>query len=86
VPRDEGQRRRVFDASKARPPEQAADASPFFDDPLDAQMRKLNPRHAECPGALVGDRRRLHADIARNRDLLGIARPHFMSSMSYHSR
>src|SRR5439155_943913 len=66
--------RRGFDHSKAAPAEQAANASPYFDDLLDAQLRKLNPKYAEGPGALVGDLRRLHADIAGNRDFLSYLR------------
>jgi type I restriction enzyme R subunit len=74
VPRPEAERRRGFDHSKATPAEQAADASPYFEDLLDGQVRKLNPKYAEGPGALVGDLRRLHADIAGNRDFLGYLR------------
>src|SRR2546425_838348 len=37
VPRGEAEKRRGFDHSKAAPAEQAAEASPYFDDLLDAQ-------------------------------------------------
>lgn len=74
VPRAEAERRRGFDHSRATAAEQAAGASPYFDDLLDAQVRKLNPKYAEGPGALVGDLRRLHADIAGNRDFLAYLR------------
>ena len=74
VPRGEAEKRRGFDHSKATPAEQAADASPYFDDLLDSQVRKLNPKYAEGPGALIGDLRRLHADIAGNRDFLAYLR------------
>ncbi len=74
VPRGEAEKRRGFDHSKATPAEQAAEASPYFDDLLDAQVRKLNPKYAEGPGALIGDLRRLHADIAGNRDFLAYLR------------
>jgi type I restriction enzyme R subunit len=74
VPRGEAERRRGFDRSKATPAEQAADASPYLDDLLDSQLRKLNPKYVDGPGALVGDLRRLHADIAGNRDLLAYLR------------
>jgi type I restriction enzyme, R subunit len=74
VPRGEAEKRRGFDHSKAIPAEQAAQASPYFDDLLDAQVRKLNSKYAEGPGALVGDLRRLHADIAGNRDFLAYLR------------
>jgi type I restriction enzyme, R subunit len=70
VPRGEAETRRGFDHSRPTPAEQAADASPYFEDLLDFQVRKLNPRYADGPGALAGDLRRLHADIAGNRDFL----------------
>ncbi len=74
VSRCEAERRRGFDRTKTTPAEQAAEASPYFDDLLDSQVRELNPKYAEGPGALVGDLRRLHADIAGNRDFLGYLR------------
>lgn len=74
VPRSEAQKRRGFDPSKETPAEQAADASPYFNDLVDAQARKFNPKYSEGPGALVGDLRRLHADIAGNRDFLSYLR------------
>src|ERR1700732_3957195 len=74
VHRREAEKRRGFDHSKSIPAEQAANASPYFDDLLDTQVRKLNPKYAEGPGALVGDLRRLHADIAGNRDFLAYLR------------
>jgi type I restriction enzyme, R subunit len=74
VPRGEAEKRRGFDHSKATPPEHAARASPYFDELLDDQVRKLNPKYAEGPGALVGDLRRVHADITGNRDFLAYLR------------
>src|SRR5438445_7389273 len=74
VPRSEAEKRRGFDRSKDTAAEQAAEASRYFDDLLDAHVRKLNPKYAEGPGALVGDLRRLHADIAGNRDFLAYLR------------
>src|SRR5579871_3036836 len=74
VPRGKAERRRGFDHSKDSPAEQAARASPYFDDLLDAQVREINPKYAEGPGALAGDLRRLHADIAGNRDFLAYLR------------
>jgi len=68
------EKRRRFDHSKTTPAEQATQASPYFDDLLDTQVRKLNPKYADGPGALVGDLRRLHADIAGNRDFLAYLR------------
>ncbi len=74
VPRAQAEERRGFDRSKASAAEQARDASPYFDDLLDAQVCRLNPKYVEGRGALVGDLRRLHATIAGNRDLLGYLR------------
>jgi type I restriction enzyme R subunit len=74
VPRAEAEKRRGFDHSKGTAAEQAAEASPYFDGLLDLQVRKLNPKYADGPGALVGDLRRLHADIAGNRDFLAYLR------------
>jgi type I restriction enzyme, R subunit len=74
VPRGEAEKRRGFDHAKGTPAEQAAEASPYFDDLVDAQVRKLNPKYADGPGALIGDLRRLHADIAGNRDFLAYLR------------
>src|SRR5688500_8741338 len=74
VPRGEAEKRRRFDSSKDTLAEQARNASPYFDDLIDAQVRKLNPKYAEGPGALVGDLRRLHAVIAGNRDFLAYLR------------
>src|SRR5207245_11387677 len=74
VPGGVGENRRGSNHANATPAEQAAEASPYFDDLLDAQVRKLNPKYAEGPGALLGDLRRLHADIAGNRDFLAYLR------------
>jgi type I restriction enzyme, R subunit len=74
LPRGEAERRRGFDHSKVTPVEQASGASAYFDDLLEAQVRKFNPKYAEGTGALVGDLRRLHADIAGNRDFLAYLR------------
>ena len=74
VSRAAAQHRRGFDTAQETIQQQAANASPYFDDLLDAQVRKLNLKYAEVPGALVGTLRRLHADIAGNRELLGYLR------------
>ena len=74
VSRTEAEKRRGFDHSKTAPAEQAEKASPYFDDLVDSQVRKLNPQYAEGPGALLGQLRHLHADIAGNRDLLTFLR------------
>jgi hypothetical protein len=70
VSRAEAQTRRGFDTTKETPAEQATDASPYFDDLLDTQMRAFNSKYADGPGALVGELRHLHATIAGNRDFL----------------
>jgi type I restriction enzyme R subunit len=74
VPRAEAEARRGFDPEKRAPAEQAADASPYFDDLVDTQVRRFNPKYAEGPGALVGELRHLHATIAGNRDFLAYLR------------
>jgi type I restriction enzyme, R subunit len=74
VRRGEAERRRGFDQSKTTPAEQAAEASPYFDDMLDAQVRNFNSNYAESPGALAGELHRLHTDIAGNREFLAYLR------------
>lgn len=74
VPRAIAEARRGFDYEKSIPAEQATDASPFFDELLDAQVRHFNPKYADGPGALVGELRGLHTDIAGNRDFLAYLR------------
>lgn len=74
VRRSEAEKRRGFDHSKATPAEQAAEASPYFDDLLEAQAHKLNPKYGEVSGSLTGDLLRLHANIAGNRELLAYLR------------
>src|SRR6266480_7931803 len=51
VARSEAEKRRGFDYSKATAAEQPAEASPYFDDLLDSQVRKLNPKYADGRGA-----------------------------------
>jgi type I restriction enzyme R subunit len=74
VPRGEAERRRGYDHSKTSPAEQAADAAPYFKNLLDSQVRKLNPKYAEDPDALIGDLHLLNTDIAGNRDFLAYLR------------
>lgn len=69
VPREEAERRRGFDA-EAHGSEQARNASLFFDDVLDTQVRRFNPRYTDAPGALPGRLRHLHTDIYGNREFL----------------
>ncbi len=69
VSREEAETRRGFDPAAA-PKERAKGASLFFDDLLDAKVRKFNPRYSEAEGALLGKFRHLHADIYGNRDFV----------------
>ncbi len=69
VPREEAERRRGFDA-EAHGSERARNASLFFDDVLDTQVRRFNPLYAEAPGALPGKLHFLHTDIYGNREFL----------------
>lgn len=70
VPRVEAERRRGFDTSAVNPQEKARHASLFFDDLLYQKIRQFNPLYAEAPGALVGQLRRLSANIHGNREML----------------
>jgi type I restriction enzyme, R subunit len=74
VSRGEAEARRGFDRAKQTPAEQAADASPYLDDLLYKQVRQFNSRYDDGPGALVGELRHLHANIAGNRDFLAYLR------------
>ena len=47
-----------------------APLSLFFDDLLDAKVRKFNPRYAEAQGLLLGQFRHLHADMYGNREFV----------------
>ena len=69
VPREEAEQRRGFDP-EASLRERAKGVSLFFDDLLDAKMRKFNPRYAEAEGALLGKFRHLHTDIYGNREFV----------------
>jgi type I restriction enzyme R subunit len=69
VPREEAERRRGFNA-EATGSERARGASLYFEDLLDAQVRRFNPRYTEAAGALPGKLHFLHTDIYGNRDFL----------------
>jgi type I restriction enzyme R subunit len=69
VPREEAERRRGFNAV-ATGSERARGASLYFEDLLDAQVRRFNPRYTEAAGALPGKLHFLHTDIYGNRDFL----------------
>ena len=66
VPREEAEQRRGFDPD-VQPADRAKNGSLFFDDLLDAKLRKFNPRYAEAEGALLRQFRHLHTDIHGNR-------------------
>jgi type I restriction enzyme R subunit len=69
VPREEAERRRCFNA-EATGSERARGASLYFEDLLDAQVRRFNPRYTEAAGALPGKLHLLHTDIYGNREFL----------------
>lgn len=69
VPREEAERRRGFNTA-ATGSERAKGASLYFEEVLDAQVRRFNPRYTEAPGALPGRLRHLHTDIYGNREFL----------------
>jgi type I restriction enzyme R subunit len=69
VPREEAERRRGFNA-EATGSERARGASLYFEDLLDTQVRRFNPRYTEAAGALPGKLHFLHTDIYGNRDFL----------------
>ena len=70
VPRAEAEARRGFDAAEIKAEDRARNASLFFEELLDSQVRAFNPRYKATPGVLSGDLARLHADIYGNRDFL----------------
>ena len=70
VPRGEAERRRGFDPDGVTPEARARNASLFFGDLLHDLVRAFNPDYREAEGALLGEFRRLSADIAGNRDFL----------------
>src|SRR6202008_3837846 len=74
VPRGEAERRRGFDAEGTTPEVRGQLASLYFDDLLHAQVLTFNPKYKEAEGALVGELRRLNADIAGNREFLTFLR------------
>src|SRR5215468_7760142 len=70
VTREEAERRRGFDSEGATREDRARLASLYFDDLLHSQVLGFNPKYKEAEGALVGELRRLNADIAGNREFL----------------
>ena len=74
VPRAEAEARRGFDSGGGTPAERAARASLYFEDLLFKKVKEFNPRYAEAEGALIGQLRRLQANIFGNRECLGLLR------------
>ncbi len=73
VPREEAERRRGFQ-SDAKGSERARNASLFFEEILDRQVRRFNPLYKETPGVLPSRLARLHLTILGNRDFHGYLR------------
>jgi hypothetical protein len=70
VSRADVEARRDFDPDGATREERARLASLYFDDLLHAQILAFNAKYKEAEGALVGELRRLSANIAGNREFL----------------
>src|SRR5437868_7057949 len=70
VPRADAEKRRGFDPDGATPEDRALPASPFFGDLLHKQVCTFNPKYKGAEGAVVGELRRLKADIYGNRDFM----------------
>lgn len=73
VSREEAERRRGF-LTQASGSERARNASLFFEEVLDAQVRRFNPLYREQPGVLAGRLSRLQLTIQGNREFLGFLR------------
>jgi type I restriction enzyme R subunit len=74
VPRAEAEARRGFDSNGVTSEERARSASLYFGDLLHSQVLTFNPKYKEAEGALLGELRRLNADITGNRDFLAFLR------------
>jgi type I restriction enzyme R subunit len=74
VPRAEADTRRGFDPNGVTAEDRARSASLYFGDLLHAQVLTFNPKYKEAQGALLGEFRRLNADITGNRDFLAYLR------------
>ena len=70
VSRAEAEVRRGFDPDGPTPEDRARPASLYFSDLLHEQVHAFNPNYKEAEGALVGEFRRLNADITGNREFL----------------
>jgi type I restriction enzyme, R subunit len=74
VTRAEAEARRDFDADGPTAEDRARPATPYFGDLLHAQVCAFNPKYKEAEGALIGEFRRLNADITGNREFLAYVR------------
>ena len=74
VSRAEAEKRRGFDPDGITTEDRARPASLYFGDLLYTKIREFNPKYKETEGALIGEFRRLNADIAGNRDFLNYLR------------
>jgi type I restriction enzyme R subunit len=69
VSREDAEQRRGMDP-KAPPAQRAQGCSLFFDELLDRQVRKFNPRYTEALETLLGRFRRFRTDIHGNRQFV----------------
>lgn len=74
VRRAEAEARRGFKLDDGAPVERATNASLYFDDLLFQKAKEFNPGYVDAEGALVGQFRRVQADIFGNREFLGYLR------------
>jgi type I restriction enzyme R subunit len=74
VSRAEAEARRGFDPNGVTAEDRARSASLCFGDLLHTQVLAFNPKYKEAEGALLGEFRRLNADITGNRDFLAYLR------------
>ncbi len=74
VPRADAEARRGFDPDGVTPEDRARTGSLYFADLLHSRVCSFNPKYKETAGSLVGEFRRVNADIAGNRDFLAYLR------------
>ncbi|GAK52186.1 type I site-specific deoxyribonuclease, HsdR family [Candidatus Moduliflexus flocculans] len=76
VPRAEAENRRGKTQKNLTGLQDLLGLSLFFDDLVYQKVREFNPLYADAPGALVGQLRRLAANIYGNREMLVFLRNH----------
>ena len=69
VSREEAEQRRGFNP-EGPPDDRARSRSLFYDELIDAKVRKFNPRYVEAEGALLRQFRHLPTDIYGNREFV----------------